>query len=133
MATARAGRFRRGAGSGAGAIRRLAAGLFLLLPLAACQTKPGGGTRIPDADWQGFLAEIVTPRFPDGFTVIDSSGQWRNPQTGIVTRQRSEVLDVVAPDTPETLAKLDQIADAWKARTHHLSVGLVLAPVCAAF
>jgi hypothetical protein len=141
---------------------RLAACLALLIPLAACQApqpaacgrgqpslsaqlyfgrdrdgeeapKPGGNTPIPDAEWRQFLEDVVTPRFPDGFTVIDSYGQWRNPQTGIVTHQRSAVLTIVAADTPQTLAKLDEISDAWKRKTHHLSVGLALTPVCAAF
>ncbi|HLY54462.1 MAG TPA: DUF3574 domain-containing protein [Stellaceae bacterium] len=95
--------------------------------------KPGGNTPIPDTDWREFLQSVVTVRFPDGFTVIDSYGQWRNPQTGVVTRQRSAVLDIVAPDGPETLKGIDEIVAEWKRRTHHLSVGVVLAPVCASF
>ena len=75
----------------------------------------------------------MTPRFPQGFTVIDSSGQWRNPQTQIVTRQLSAVVNIVAPNTPDTLRQLDDIADAYKREFHQISVGVSLAPVCAAF
>jgi Protein of unknown function (DUF3574) len=95
--------------------------------------KPGGTTPIPEAEWRQFLQDEVTPRFPEGFTVIDSYGQWRNPQTQIVTRQRSAVVNIVAPNTPEALRKLDDLADRYKRKFHQISVGISLAPVCAGF
>ena len=94
---------------------------------------PSDTTSIPEAAWRQFLQDTVTPRFPQGFTVIDSTGQWRNPQTQIVTRQRSAVVNIVAPNTPDTLHELDEIADAYKREFHQISVGVSLAPVCAAF
>ena len=33
--------------------------------------------RVSDTDWERFLAEVLTPRFPDGLTVMDGAGQWR--------------------------------------------------------
>lgn len=33
---------------------------------------------VSDEDWRAFLAAEVTPRFPDGLTVIDAAGQWRD-------------------------------------------------------
>ena len=39
---------------------------------------------LSDAEWAGFAAEVVTPNFPDGFTVMDGEGQWRNPATGTI-------------------------------------------------
>jgi Protein of unknown function (DUF3574) len=44
---------------------------------------PGGGT-VSDADWRDFLAHEVTPRFPDGLTVNEARGQWRDTRTGRV-------------------------------------------------
>ena len=32
---------------------------------------------VSDDAWVRFLAEIVTPRFPNGLTVVDANGQWR--------------------------------------------------------
>ena len=37
---------------------------------------PGGGT-ISEAQWQAFLRDEVTPRFPQGLSVVDAAGQWR--------------------------------------------------------
>ena len=35
------------------------------------------GEVVDDAAWDAFLGETVTPRFPDGLTVLDAHGQWR--------------------------------------------------------
>jgi hypothetical protein len=95
--------------------------------------KPGGGTPIPDPEWHKFLEDVVTPRFPDGFTVFDSYGQWRNPTTGIITHQRSAVINILTPQSPEVLHRLDEIREIYKQQNHHLSVGLALSPACAGF
>ncbi len=42
-----------------------------------------GRAPLTDAEWAEFAAQTITPNFPDGFTVFDGEGQWRNPQTGI--------------------------------------------------
>ena len=38
---------------------------------------------LTDAEWLEFAARTIAPNFPDGFTVFDGEGQWRDPQTGI--------------------------------------------------
>src|SRR3982751_5533121 len=38
-------------------------------------SRPEGG-RIADAEWSQFLDEVVTPRFPEGFSVLDGYGQY---------------------------------------------------------
>ena len=49
--------------------------------------KPGGG-EVTDAEWGAFVTEVVTSRFPDGLSVFDSSGQYREPN-GRIVRERS--------------------------------------------
>ncbi|MDP1862246.1 MAG: DUF3574 domain-containing protein [Gemmatimonadaceae bacterium] len=56
---------------------------------------PGGGT-VSDSAWSAFLAEVVTPRFPAGFTVFRAEGQWRGAD-GAVEREASFVLEVHHP------------------------------------
>lgn len=56
---------------------------------------PGGGT-VSDSAWKVFLAEVVTPRFPDGFTVLRSEGQWRGAD-GAIDREEGFVLEVHHP------------------------------------
>ena len=53
---------------------------------------------VSEADWNRFLDEEVTPRFPDGLTVMSASGQWRDTERGNVVQEPSKVLVVVLGD-----------------------------------
>jgi uncharacterized protein DUF3574 len=59
-----------------------------------------GREPLTDAEWAEFAAQTITPNFPDGFTVFDGEGQWRNPQTGRIAGNRSKILLVAIPRTP---------------------------------
>src|SRR5258707_8051902 len=41
-----------------------------------------GHLRVGEAAWSRFLAREITPRFPDGLTVLDAAGQWPGPRRG---------------------------------------------------
>lgn len=53
------------------------------------------GTLVGDNEWSIFLANVVTPLFPDGFTVLPAEGQWREPRTGRLAHEPSKVLVIV--------------------------------------
>jgi hypothetical protein len=91
--------------------------------------KPAGG-EVTDAEWGAFVTEVVTSRFPDGLSVFDSSGQYREP-TGRIVRERSKRLAVIVFDSPAHKAKLAEIIDAYKQRFGQYSVFRVEQPVCA--
>lgn len=91
--------------------------------------KPAGG-EVTDAEWGAFVTEVVTSRFPDGLSVFDSSGQYREP-TGRIVRERSKRLVVIVFDSPAHKAKLAEIIDAYKQRFGQYSVFRVEQPVCA--
>jgi hypothetical protein len=92
-----------------------------------------GGTAVDPAAWAGFLAAEVTPRFPDGLTVLDGRGQWRAPGAGQVVSEPSTVVEIVAEDSAATRARLEAIRAAYRRQFGQDSVGLTLAPVCASF
>jgi hypothetical protein len=106
--------------------RMLVAELFF-----SCGIK--GREPLTDAEWAEFAAQIVTPNFPDGFTVFDGEGQWRNPQTGRIAGNRTKILLVAAPRTPDLGRRLSAVIDAYKARFRHQSVGIITRDSCAAF
>jgi hypothetical protein len=81
---------------------------------------PGGGEVTP-ADWAAFLAEVVTPVFPQGFAVVRTEGQWRY-QTGEIVREDGFALSVVHPPDPKADAAIRAIIDAYKRRFHQESV-----------
>jgi hypothetical protein len=49
---------------------------------------------VTDEQWASFLAEVVTPRFPQGLTTWRASGQWRL-QDGRLAQEDSHVLNLV--------------------------------------
>ena len=77
--------------------------------------------RVAPVDWDQFLAQVVTPRFPDGLTWYDSHGQWQNP-SGIVTQEDSRVLILLHAPTPEKDRYVQEIRAEYKARYHQQSV-----------
>jgi hypothetical protein len=91
--------------------------------------KPAGG-EVTDAEWGAFVTEVVTSRFPDGLSIFDSSGQYREP-TGRIVLERSKRLVVIVFDAPAHKAKVIEIVEAYKQRFGQYSVLRVEQPVCA--
>ncbi|BDU15571.1 DUF3574 domain-containing protein [Lysobacter auxotrophicus] len=77
---------------------------------------------IDDAQWRSFLDAEVTPRFPDGLTVLDGYGQWRFQQDGRLVRQRAKVLVVLHEGGAKPREDIEAIRLAWKRMTGHESV-----------
>ena len=93
----------------------------------------GGRLGVSERQWGRFLAREITPRFPDGLTVLDARGQWRDPARHALVREPSKLVIIVAADDGRTRRRLAEVAKAYKTRFRQKSVGLVLSTVCAAF
>lgn len=83
---------------------------------------PGGG-EVSDQDWEKFLADVVTPRFPDGFTVFKASGHYRE-QSGKIITEPSEVLVFLYSVSRRTSSrrKIEEIRRAYKTQFKQESV-----------
>ena len=81
-----------------------------------------GTDTIDEARWRDFLDREVTPRFPDGLTVLDGYGQWRFERDGHLVRQRCKVLVVLHEDNAQHRRDIDAIRSAWKQASGHESV-----------
>jgi hypothetical protein len=92
-----------------------------------------GREPLTDVEWRAFAAEIVTPNFPDGFTVFDGGGQWRNPASGRIAQDPTKILLVAARRTPGLAARLSAVIEAYKSRFRQQSVGIITRDSCAAF
>ena len=95
------------------------------------RSAPGGG-EVSDAQWAAFLGEVVTPRFPDGLTVLDGAGQWRD-STGAIHSERSKVLWILAPPGDEARRLIDEISEEYERRFVQESVLRILGSACASF
>ena len=88
---------------------------------------------ISEAQWRAFLDKEVTPRFPDGLTVIDVYGQWQGKQEAVPERLHSKLLVIYYPDTRDNRGKIEAIRGAWKQRTGDQSVLRVTQPADVSF
>ena len=50
--------------------------------------------------WARFVDREITPRFPDGFSVIDARGQWRDPDRNRIMREPSKLVQIVLTTSP---------------------------------
>ncbi|MFH8486371.1 DUF3574 domain-containing protein [Streptomyces longisporoflavus] len=60
--------------------------------------RPDGGPDVTDKQFMKFIDDEVTPSFPDGLTVQDGRGQWRD-SNGKIERERSYELILLYPTT----------------------------------
>ena len=88
---------------------------------------------VSETEWRDFLDKEVTPRFPDGLSVVDIYGQWQGKNETAPERLRSKLLIIDHPDTAENRARIDAIRSAWKQRTGDQSVLEVSEPADVSF
>jgi len=90
------------------------------------------GTPIPEADFQAFVDAEVTPRFPDGLSIIDVKGQYRM-STGQIIKEPSKLLLVYHDGSKQNSQKLEDIRTAYKAQFEQESVLRTDEIICVAF
>ncbi len=89
------------------------------------------GTSVTDVEWKTFLDRQVTPLFPDGLTVIDGYGQWRDGD--VVKSERSIMLVIWHPVGFGDEAKVEAIRSAYKTAFRQQSVMRVDGADCVSF
>jgi hypothetical protein len=87
---------------------------------------------VSDEEWQSFVDQEVTPRFPDGLTVVQAYGQWRNSK-GTIAKENSRVLMIWYEPKPESDERIEAIRKAYKARFNQESVMRVDSFSCVSF
>jgi hypothetical protein len=95
------------------------------------RNRPGGGS-VSDAEWQGFLNEVVTPRFPAGLTVVQATGQWKG-QSGVVEQERSEIVTLLHAADEAARRSVAEIAAEYKRRFQQEAVLRERTATCARF
>lgn len=93
----------------------------------------GGRLGVGDAAFAEFLAREITPRFPDGLTVVDAHGQWRDADRGQIVREPSKLVLLTFRDEPARRKTLAAIADAYKTRFRQQSVLVSSRTSCVTF
>jgi Protein of unknown function (DUF3574) len=72
------------------------------------------GTTVSEAEFMQFVEQEVTPRFPDGLTVLTGYGQFFNSEE-VIEKERSMVLILLYPPTDFDAGKrIQEIRDIYK-------------------
>jgi len=95
---------------------------FLRTELFFGSNKPDG-TVVTEAEFQMFLNDVITPRFPDGLTLLTGLGQFRGSD-GAIQRERSMVLILLYPVEAARSSgqKIEEIRDAYEKKFNQESV-----------
>ncbi|WP_049577145.1 DUF3574 domain-containing protein [Streptomyces sp. SBT349] len=88
--------------------------------------RPGGGEPVTEAEFEAFVAEVVTPRFPEGLTVQEGDGQWLD-EHGVIERERSYelVLYYPAADAGAGDREIEEVRAAYLGRFDQEAVARV--------
>lgn len=92
--------------------------------------KPGG--RVTPEEWREFVHRVVTPRFPQGLTSWEASGQWQGA-TGVIEREASQVLHLVHPDSEKSELAVKEVISKYKAEFGQEAVLRVRSRACVSF
>ena len=83
-------------------------------------------------EWAEFLEHTVTPRFPQGLTVLQASGQWREG-AGPIVRESTHVLLLVHPDDAQSETSIAAVVAEYKTTFQQEAVLRVTADACVSF
>ncbi|XXY20625.1 DUF3574 domain-containing protein [Sorangium sp. So ce216] len=83
-------------------------------------------------EWQGFVDEVVTPRFGDGLTQFDIDGQYL-ASTGELIREDSRLIMLLHDGGQAASDSIEAIHEEYKRRFDQESVLRIDEPVCVDF
>jgi hypothetical protein len=93
------------------------------------RARPKGS--VSELEWQMFLRDEVTKRFPSGLTVWEAEGQWRT-SAGTIDHEQAKVLLLVHADTPAARQSVQGVIQAYRKLFDQESVLWESSRVCVA-
>lgn len=85
---------------------------FIKTELLFGLSKPDGSI-VTESEWQDFVDNHITPRFKEGLTILNSSGQWML-QTGNVIKEKSKIVMILHKNNQEIDQLLEKIRKEYK-------------------
>lgn len=90
------------------------------------------GPDVTEEEFQHFVDTEVTPRFPDGLTLLTGRGQFKG-STGTIIQEGSKVLILLYPFNQKSNRAVEQIREAYKDTFQQESVLRVDGQSCVSF
>lgn len=91
-----------------------------------------GGPDVSEAEFQIFVDTKVTPRFPDGLTLLSGKGQFRSA-AGSIVQEGSKLLILLYPFSAQSSEVIELIRNDYKVMFQQESVLRVDEPTCVSF
>ena len=89
-------------------------------------------SEVTEAEFQHFIDTKVTPRFPDGLTLINAKGQFKD-SVGTIIQEGSKLLILLYPFNKESSKAVEQIRTDYKNEFQQQSVLRVDEQSCVSF
>ena len=87
------------------------------------------GPDVTEQEWTGFVHDEIAPRFPQGFSLLEAQGQWRNAD-GSTAHEQTHVLQLVHPADARSEQAVAEIADRYKTQFAQEAVLRLRAAAC---
>jgi Protein of unknown function (DUF3574) len=123
--------------------------LLVLLALGGCATAPKAtcpagqaqvrtaqlfvGSKaapVSEAEVRRFVDREVTPRFPEGVTIVDGGRQWTGDENRLL-REAAKVVLIALPAKNEGLHRVEAVRNAYRVQFRQVPVLVVPPPACA--
>jgi hypothetical protein len=88
------------------------------------------GRGVSEQAWDGFLASVVTPRFPDGLTVLSGYGQYQGAGATAIVREPAKVLLLVHAATAQHEQAIAEIIAGYRRAFDQEAVLHLTSPAC---
>jgi hypothetical protein len=85
---------------------------FLRTELFFGLSKPDG--EVTEEQFELFLARNITPRFPDGLTVLTGFGQFRTANGQIIQERSKVVILLYSPEQANASRRIERIREEYK-------------------
>ena len=95
------------------------------------RNRPRGGS-VSDTEWQDFLSQVITPRFPLGLTVVAATGQWKG-KSGLIEQEQSEIVTLFHSGDEAARRAILEVTTEYKRRFQQEAVLRERVPTCTRF
>jgi hypothetical protein len=90
------------------------------------------GTRVSVDEWRAFLDREISPRFPDGLTVLEAEGQYMSKNLGLI-REPTRILILLHRPTVTADTLIERIRSLYQLHFQQESVLRVSTPAGVSF
>jgi len=66
------------------------------------------------ATWEAFADSFITPAFPDGYTILDADGRWRDKYSATTAKEKSKLLIIIYKSDSLKEKEIEKIITQYK-------------------